>query len=123
MKKLMLLFVVIIFCSSCCTIFLTPEQAIKINSTPPGASVIVDYDTIGQTPLIADLKRINPHIIEIHKPGFKPYEITLTKSISPVVVLNLIAGGVVGYSIDKKNGSMYILKPNNVFIILKKEIK
>ncbi|MDB6081922.1 MAG: hypothetical protein JWO53_1194 [Chlamydiia bacterium] len=59
---------------------LQPEmQAIPVSSIPLGATVYADGRLIGQTPIVAQLKKNSNHQITVHKPGFLPQNITVIR--------------------------------------------
>ena len=58
------------------------HQAVAVNSDPPGAEVIVDGADLGTTPAVINLARHHDHSIRLDKPGYVPYEITTTSTLS-----------------------------------------
>ncbi|TAJ81190.1 MAG: PEGA domain-containing protein [Gallionellaceae bacterium] len=96
-------------------------QRIGISSIPTGATVSVDGNkSLGNTPLFADLKRGEEHIVTIEMPGYEKSQLTLIKSMSGWVWGNIIFGGLIGLAIDVVSGSMYNLSPEQLNAELKK---
>lgn len=116
-----ILIVSAMFFTSCATIMQGTTQAVGIVSTPTGASITVDGVNYGKTPLTADLKRKDNHIIKIELPGYQPYETTLTRSVSGWVWGNIVVGGLPGLVIDAISGGLYKLTPVQIMATLQKQ--
>ena len=58
----------------------TTRQSIRVDSSPSGADVIIDDDTIGQTPLYADLHPHREATIEVRHDGYEPFRTTTSGS-------------------------------------------
>jgi hypothetical protein len=73
-------------------------QKVPVTSSPPGATVIVDGKTQGQTPLELRLfRRRKGQVIRIESPGYNPVEIRVKRSLaSDPVVWDNILGLVLG---------------------------
>ena len=92
--KFFILVITVPFVLNCGTIMHGTSQEIGISSQPTGADVIVDNKPLGKTPVIADLKRKNNHLIVIKMEGYKPYEINLVKKLSSWVWGNILTSGI-----------------------------
>lgn len=99
---------------ACATIINGTTQNVGISSQPGGAQVTVNGNDLGQTPLIAELKRKNEHFVTVALDGYEPYEITITKSASGWVFGNIIFGGLIGLAVDAITGGLYKLSPEAV---------
>jgi len=99
---------------ACASIVNGTTQDIGISSQPGGATVTVNGVVLGQTPLIADLKRKNEHFVTIELEGFEPYELTITKSASGWVFGNILFGGLIGLAVDAISGGLYKLSPESI---------
>lgn len=106
---------------SCATIIHQTRQDVGIASVPTGASVTIDNKPTGKTPLVAELKRKENHIIKIELPGYEPYETTVIHKVSGWVWGNAVFGGLIGLAIDAMSGAMYKLTPNQVTAELRKQ--
>ncbi len=96
-------------------------QRIGISSVPTGATVSVDNNKPqGVTPIFADLKRSEEHIITIEMPGYEKSQLTITKSMSGWVWGNIVFGGLIGLAVDAISGSIYNLSPEQLNAELKK---
>lgn len=106
--------------TGCATIVLTPSQKVGISSMPAGAEVTDNGNFLGKTPIVADLKRKDTHIIKIQLQGYQPYEIALSQKASGWLLGNILFGGIPGIIIDAMTGSIYVLSPEQIQIELKK---
>jgi len=105
----------------CATIMHGTSQKIGISSSPTGAKVSVDNAVLGITPLFADLKRGDEHIVTVELAGYQKTQLTITKSVSGWVWGNIIFGGLVGLAVDAITGGLYNLSPEQLNAELKKE--
>jgi PEGA domain len=69
---------ILLFTSGCATIFHGPPQEIRVNSTPPGASVCVENHQVFLTPAAVKLHRHQRHTLLVRKPGYKDAAVVLT---------------------------------------------
>jgi hypothetical protein len=99
---------------SCATIIHGSSQDLAISSNPSGATVTVDGQPAGKTPVIAKLGRGDTHKIRIELPGYEPYETAVTKSVSGWVWGNVLFGGLIGLAVDAISGGLYYLNPEQV---------
>lgn len=97
------------------------SQKISISSDPVGANVSIDGATFGVTPLVADLKRSNEHIVVLNMDGYQPAQLTLTKSVSGWVWGNVLIGGLIGLAVDFATGGVYNLTPEQLNSTLVKQ--
>jgi hypothetical protein len=79
----------------CATIMHGSSQELSIASSPTGARVLVDGQEHGRTPLVADLKRKDKHVIRIELDGYMPYEVALARGTSGWVWGNIVFGGLI----------------------------
>lgn len=107
----------------CATILRGSSQDVGISSVPPGASVSIDYQPQGKTPLVAKLSRQDQHDVRIELPGYYPYEITIRRGLSTGWIIGSFigGGGILGLAIDIVSGSLYALSPEQVAATLRKQ--
>lgn len=98
----------------CATIMHGPSQEIGIQSKPTGATVTIDNQEYGKTPVIAKLSRKDHHKVHITLEGYQPFDATITRSTSGWVWGNIVFGGLIGLAVDAITGSLYKLKPEQV---------
>jgi len=100
--------------SGCATVIHGTRQDVGISSSPAGAEVWVDNVKMGETPVIAKLRRKDTHTVKLVLPGYQPYETTITRSVSGWVWGNIAIGGLIGLGVDAISGGMYKLSPEQV---------
>ena len=104
----------------CGTIMHGSTQGIGFTSSPSGASVTVDNHDYGITPTVVTLGRKNTHIVKIDLPTYKPFEVTITRSVSGWAWGNIVLAGT-GLVIDAISGGLYKLSPEQVHAAFSKE--
>lgn len=100
--------------AACATIMHGTTQEVSVASSPTGAKVTVDGKEVGQTPVVADLKRKDQHTIRLDLDGYNPYELRMSRGTSGWVWGNIVFGGVIGLAVDAITGGMYKLKPEDI---------
>jgi len=100
--------------SGCATIIHGTKQEVGISSTPTGATVMIDDNDVGVTPVVSKLTRKKNHVVKIQLAGYQPFETTLTHSVSGWVWGNLAFGGLIGLVVDASSGGIYKLTPEQV---------
>lgn len=104
----------------CASIIHGRTQKVGISSSPTGATVTIDNKPLGSTPLFADLKRGEEHIVTIEMAGYEKSQLTLTKSVSGWVWGNIVFGGLIGLAVDAISGGLYNLSPEQLNAELRK---
>ncbi len=112
MKYLQLLIVLTVAAafSSCATVLTGTTQRVTIDSTPPGASIIVDGYMMGTTPARLRLDRDFNAIIDNGKDislelnGYYPEGYFLAVDIEPTTILNVFFP--FGFALDAVSGAM-----------------
>lgn len=107
--------------AGCASIMHGTTQQIAVSSSPTGAKVTVNGMDRGVTPVIADLKRKDNHVVRVTLEGYQPFEMALTRSVSGWVWGNLVFGGIPGLAIDAISGGLYKLSPEQVMAQLQRE--
>jgi hypothetical protein len=100
--------------SGCATIIHGTRQDVAFSSSPTGAEVWVDSVKMGETPVVAKLRRKDTHAVRFVLNGYRPYETTITRSVSGWVFGNIVFGGLIGLGVDAISGSIYKLSPEKV---------
>ena len=104
----------------CASIMHGTSQKVGISSSPTGATVTVDNKPLGNTPLFADLKRGEEHVVTIEMAGYEKSQLTLTKSVSGWVWGNIVFGCLIGLAVDAISGGLYNLSPEQLNAELRK---
>ncbi len=100
--------------AACATIMHGTSQQVGINSQPPGATVVVDSQTAGTTPVAAKLARKRSHRITVTMPGYQQFEMVTTRKTSGWVWGNIVFGGLIGLIVDASTGGLYDVRPEQV---------
>ena len=95
----------------CATAICSSAQHVKVNSTPPRATVKVNGVACGETPVRLYLKRDKPQTIQVELAGYQPCEVTLNRGFNFWVVGNVLIGGIIGVVVDALSGAIYELNP------------
>ena len=111
--------IILLFTQSCGTIMQGTTQQVGISSSPSDASVTINGQNYGNTPMILDLKRKDSHMVKIQLDEYEPYETNLTRSTSGWVWGNIVFGGLIGLAVDAAAGGMYKLSPEQIETELK----
>ena len=114
MKKTILGIVMALSLTSCATIVSGSRQTINFNSTPTNATVVVDGQEIGKTPLETKLERKHEHKVEIKLDGYKTYSVEMKKTFNEWYIGNILFGGLIGIVVDPITGAIYRLTPKEV---------
>lgn len=114
LTKIITISIFFLFTQACGTIMQGTTQQVGISSNPSDASVTINGQTHGKTPMIIDLKRKDSHMVKIELDGYQPYETTLTRSASGWVWGNIVFGGLIGLVVDSSAGGMYKLTPEQI---------
>lgn len=99
---------------ACATIMHGSSQEVSINSQPTGATVAVDGQPAGVTPVVSHLRRKDTHRITVTMDGYQPFELATTRSTSGWVWGNIVFGGLIGLAVDAISGGLYNVKPDQV---------
>jgi len=99
---------------ACATIIHGGKQDVAISSSPTSATVTIDNQSRGSTPMVASLTRKERHLVRIELPGYQPFETTLTRGVSGWVWGNIVFGGLIGLAVDAIGGGMYKLTPQQL---------
>jgi diacylglycerol kinase family enzyme len=110
--------IALLFVTGCASIVSGTKQEVAFRSTPPGATVTVDGENHGGTPMTLKLSRKSRHEVSFALDGYQPYEMSLTKSLNGWYFGNILFGGIIGLVVDAANGAMYKLTPKQVEAML-----
>lgn len=106
--------------TSCGTIISGSKQSVRFASNPNQATIFVNGQEIGKTPMETKLARKENHQVSIQLEGYLPYEIKLEKKFNEWYIGNVFFGGIIGLVIDPITGALYKLTPKEVNAQLKK---
>jgi hypothetical protein len=106
----------------CATVIHGKNQTVEIMSSPHGADVLVDGQPRGTTPLKTELRRGQPHVDQIQKPGYLTETTMTTTKLNATPILNVVLGGVPGMAVDLATGSATDVVPETVGVQLAPEV-
>lgn len=107
--------------AGCATIMHGKTQSVGISSIPEGATVTVDNQPVGTTPVFADLKRKDEHVVRISLEGYTTATLTLSRKTSGWVWGNILFGGLIGLAVDAITGGLYKLEPEHLSATMLRE--
>lgn len=113
-KLSVLSILIFLLTQACGTIMQGTTQEVGISSSPSNATVTINGQKKGTTPMIVDLKRKDSHMVSIELDGYETYETTLTRKVSGWVWGNIVFGGLIGLVVDATAGGMYKLTPEQI---------
>jgi hypothetical protein len=124
MKPSLLLFVSVLFLTSCATITRGVHEKLKVESNPPGANVVLSTGEKGITPAtFVEKRRRDNFTVTVMKPGYAPQTVTVVSKAggtgATAMAGNVILGGVIGMGVDAGTGAYHSLYPNPVSVQLK----
>jgi len=91
-----------------------PDQKIRVASEPRGASVYVDGQYKGNTPMSIALTRRDHHQVRVELTGYQTYEREVKPGFNLWFLGNIVIGGLIGMTIDAIDGAVIGLSPTNV---------
>jgi PEGA domain len=107
-------FALVLTATGCATIVSGSKQYVNFTSTPAKASIIIDGNFQGRTPMSVKLARKKPHTVVIRLEGYKDYETKLERKFNAWYIGNIVFGGLVGIIVDPITGAMYKLTPDKI---------
>lgn len=116
-----LLAVSVLVATGCATIVSTKTQLVSFQSSPAGATVLIDGRPIGQTPLSLQLERKNNQALVIRKGGYKEFSTTMSTTLNGWFFGNIVLGGLLGSTTDAATGAMHEYAPNQFLVALEPE--
>lgn len=128
MKTIFVFAVIIIFFSSCATVFSGTRCKVKIkDGIPAGAKIYVNGNYIGTAPLTVTVSKNGlknkQTIITIKAEGYRAQEIILTRRIKiSALVGDIIFTGGAGLIIDFLTGAIYKAYPGSINYNLEKQL-
>ena len=82
-----------------------PTQNVRFDSYPEGARVMVDGNTVGQTPTSANLTRTEDHTAQFDLAGYPSHVVVLKHGPNNAVMKNFLFPGPPGFLVDGLSGA------------------
>ncbi|MBF0471855.1 MAG: PEGA domain-containing protein [Gammaproteobacteria bacterium] len=76
--------------TGCATIISGTNEGVTFNSSPEGASVYIDGQIVGTTPLTVPLPKMKKKSVMVKKDGYEVITRDLGKQMDPVAIGNII---------------------------------
>ena len=113
--------IVLFIFSSCATILSGSRQRVLVETEPSGSRVFIDKkDQNVVTPCELKVKRKKHILFTFQKDGYQEEEKPVDAKFNPVVLGNIIAGGLIGAAVDDISGAWWKYE-NKIFSQLKEE--
>ena len=108
----------------CATLTHGTSQSVDIWSSPDGANVTVDGRNLGTTPVRTDLKRGQPHVVQVEKDGYLAETVMTTTKMNKATGWNALFGipGAAAIILDLSNGSATDITPDAVSVDLVEKV-
>jgi len=104
--KLAIVIILGLTCASCASIVDNGPDLVTFNSSPEGATVLVDGLAVGKTPCTAPVSRKwGSGDIMFRLYGHQAIETSIGRNVNPWVFGNIIFGGLVGIAVDCATGN------------------
>ncbi len=100
--------------NGCATIFHGSTDKIDFSSHPSGASVYVNGQYMGTTPLQLKLQGKHTYSIDFHKDGYKNQIVLVNNSVGAGWIILDVLGGVLPMFVDAATGNWYSLNQEHV---------
>jgi PEGA domain len=123
MKIYSLLFLPLLFLTSCATITRGVHDKLTVTSDPSGANVILSTGERGVTPTkFVKERKTEPFAVTLSKPGYVPQTVKVESKFGGTgggaMAGNLLLGGAIGMGVDAGTGAYRSLYPNPVSVHL-----
>jgi hypothetical protein len=90
------------------------SQIANMNTTPDGATVIINGSVRGQTPLQLKLRTNEPYVVTFKKEGYEDQTYSITNHVSGGIVVLDVLFGLLPVVVDAATGSWYRLDETNI---------
>ena len=107
-----------VFAAGCSSIVKGRSQEVTFQSSPEGASVLVDGRIIGKTPITTSLQKKSGQNIVFEKEGYKTLTMVLETRMSGWFWGNIVLGGVLGSTTDGVTGAVHEYSPSQYMVTL-----
>jgi hypothetical protein len=123
MRIYSLLFLPLLFFSSCATITRGVHDKLTVTSDPSGANVVLSTGERGVTPTkFVKERKTEPFTVTVSKPGYIPETVKVESKFGGTgggaMAGNLLLGGAIGMGVDAGTGAYKSLYPNPVSVHL-----
>ncbi|MCD6163513.1 MAG: PEGA domain-containing protein [candidate division Zixibacteria bacterium] len=114
MKKFVVLTLILLVLNGCGAIFLGSGQNISMNTDPEGATVIINGNNMGKTPIHLKLKTNDSYIVTFKKDGYEDKTYSIANRVSGGIIVLDVLCGLLPVIVDAATGSWYRLDTSNI---------
>ncbi len=93
----------------CATLVTGSVQRVRIETSPPGARVVLDDRVHLRAPTEIEVDKLRRHRLRVEKEGYRPVERTLPRRVQPWVLGNVFVLILPGLLVDFLTGGAYAL--------------
>lgn len=110
----------VMFLPACASVSRGTIEDVAVQVTPPNATITTSLNqSCTALPCIIKAKRTDDFTVTAAAPGYQSQTVNVGRVQKPGALAgNIIAGGMIGYMVDKKNGADMDHTPNPVIIDL-----
>jgi hypothetical protein len=119
--KILSIFVICIFISSCALIFKGTKEELEFESDPQRAEVYIDGVKMGETPFAMKLVTKKTYTVEFRKEGYKSKAFQINNKVGAGWIILDILGGLIPVIIDAATGAWYSFDQKNIDAVLEKQ--
>ena len=102
----------------CASLFNNKTPSVDLESDPTEASVYVNGNYVGETPVSVDLSIRREHTITFRKDGYKDRSYQVSRSAGFGWIVLDVLGGLVGIIVDAATGGWFMLDTEHVNVIM-----
>ncbi len=108
-------FALLLFTSSCATIFTGTRDEILFTSEPSGVKIVVDGYTVGKTPIMLDVRRsVSGRWVAFEKEGYESQYVKLETAFNAVSIINLTC--LLCWAVDLATGAVTQYKMPSLYV-------
>jgi hypothetical protein len=104
--------------TGCATLVSGSSQRIHVDSTPPGAEVLVDGAFVGRTPMASEVRRKDEHDVMLRMDGFLDRTVHTGRRLNLWYMGNILLGGLIGILVDDASGASFAVEPERIHVRL-----
>jgi hypothetical protein len=106
--------------SGCATMLTSKQTDVSFSAQPDGASVYVNGNFMGKTPLQLKLEKNKDYLIEFREEGYQSKTVLLNKGLGAGWIILDVVFGLVPVIVDAITGDWNFLTADNVKVALEK---
>jgi hypothetical protein len=118
-RSFTVLVILVLALAGCGTIFSGGPDPLNFGSKPDGATVLVNGQSMGITPVTLKLEPNKTYMITYHKEGFEDANVTLNSHVQAGYVVLDVVVGLLGVAVDAATGDWKAFDQGQYFVELK----